>query len=216
MKTPGIPLVSGFVLASLLASAAHAKPINPALSRASTSLAGTPSGEALPTTLEGGGVPAERTLGFRVEARDVIGAPVANAMVLIDFSRTSIRLLADDTPGTTVSCLYNTVYAFTDAAGVAVLRPRFAGSVATPDVLVHVDGVPLRWLPAASTDIDGDGTTGLADFARFAPALLGGAHDPTMDFDAGTPETSGRVTLADFAIFGREMLRSVSVGPACP
>ena len=105
---------------------------------------------------------------------------------------------------------------FTNAEGVAVLRPRFAGSSATADVLVHVDGVILRWLTAASTDVDGDGTTGLADFARFAPALLSGAHDPTLDFDGGTPETAGRVTLADFAIFGRELLRSTTPAIACP
>jgi hypothetical protein len=210
------PLPAALILLALLAAPASAKVADPRFSRVSTALAGCPSGEALPTRMTGGGVPESRVLGFRVEAREINNAPLPYEEVTLDFSRTSIRLLADDSPGTTVNCVSRTVTMLTDLHGVATFRPRFCGSTATPDVVVHVDGVYLRELPACSTDMDGDGTTGLGDFTRFASSYNAGTVDPATNFDASTPETAGHTTLADFVIFTKEFLRSASGTSACP
>jgi hypothetical protein len=210
------PALAGLVLASigcgLVSAPADGKVPDPRFTRVSTTLVGCPSGEAVPTMVAGGGGPETRVLGFRVEAREVNNAPLSFRQVTLDFSKTSIRLIADDSPDVTVDCVNRRVNMLTGVDGVAVFHPRFCGSTLSPDVVVLVEGVVMRELPAFSIDIDGNGSIGLADFVRFAANFNSGAADPATDFDASTPGT----TLTDFVIFAREFQRDASGGVACP
>lgn len=194
----------------------QAKVPDPRFSRVSTVVTGTTSGSSLPGCLEGAGVPSTRVDGVHVEARDVNNGPLWYEPVTLDFSRTTLRLLADDTPGTTVDCAARTITRLTGQDGLAVFRPRFCGHADGKAVIVTVDGVWLRELEARSTDVDGDGTTGLADFARVAANFLSGAADPATDFDPCAPGSAGITTLGDFVLFAGELLRGSSGSPACP
>jgi hypothetical protein len=202
---------------TLVATTAHAKPADPRFSRVSTLVLGTSSGAGLPSCMTGGwsSAPETRVDGFYVEAREVNNGPLWYEPVTLDFSRTTLRLLADDTPGTTVDCVARTITRLTGQDGIAVFQPRFCGHSAGRDVIVSVDGVWLRELPARSTDVDGDGTTGLLDFARVAANVLAGSADPATDFDPCAAGSEGRTTLADLALFARELVREAR-GTACP
>ncbi len=196
---------------------ALAKVPDPRFSRVSTVIVGTTSGASLSSCTSGGYAPpgGNRTDGFYVEVREVNNAPLWFETVTLDFSRTTLHLLADDTPGTTVDCAARTITRITGSDGVAVFRPRFCGQANGADVIVSVDGVWLRELPARSTDVDGDGTTGLMDFARVAGNLLDGSADPATDFDPCTAGSAGKTTLSDFALFAGELLHGAR-GSSCP
>jgi hypothetical protein len=194
-----------------------AKVPDPRFSRVSTVVVGTTSGTSLTTCTSGGYAPpgGNRVDGFYVEVREINNTPLWFETVTLDFSRTSLHLLADDTPGTTVDCAARTITRVTGSDGVAVFRPRFCGQSSGADVIVSVDGVWLRELPARSTDVDADGRTGLMDFARVARNLLDGSDDPATDFDPCSAGSAGKTTLSDFALFAGEMLRDAR-GTACP
>lgn len=205
------------LFAALASATVQAKPADPRFCRVSTLVLGTTSGEGLPGCMSGGwsGAPTTRVDGFHVEAREVNNSPLWYEPVTLDFSRTTLRLLADDTPGTTVDCVARTITRLTGQDGVAIFRPRFCGHTNGRDVIVSVNGVWLRELEARSTDIDGDGTTGLMDFARVARNFLEGSTDPATDFDPCSPGSEGRTTLSDVVLFARE-LRREGQGIACP
>jgi len=205
------------VLCLTVSTTAQAKVPDPRFCRVSTLVLGTSSGAGLPGCMTGGwsGAPTTRVDGFYVEAREVNNGPLWYEPVTLDFSRTTLRLLADDTPGTTVDCVARTITRLTGQDGIAVFQPRFCGQSNGRDVVVSVNGVWLRELEARSTDVDGDGATGLMDFSRLAANLLEGSADPATDFDPCAAGSEGRTTLADFALFARELLREAR-GTACP
>jgi len=204
----------------VLAPPAGAKIADRWASRVSTSVVGTPTGSLVPSCISAPRAPMPvHAYGFVVQAVDYNNAPLWYETVTIDFSATNVRLLADDTPGTTVDCANRTIRRLTGQDGIAVFRPRFCGSSAGATVIVHIDGIVLRELEACSTDLDADGITGLFDFARLIDNFLDGSSDPATDFSpcaAGSVGSAGRTTLADFAIFVEEMLRDRAGGPACP
>ena len=200
---------------ALTSTTAPAKVPDPRFTRVPAPIVGSVSGAMLPSCSGTGSTAAERIDGFRVETRDVNNSPLWFKPVTLDFSQSTIRLFADDTPGVTVDCAARTVTALTDQHGVVVFRPRFGGSSSGATILVTSDGVELRQIAARSTDVDGDGTTGLADFARVGRNFQDGSADPSTDFDPCAPGSEGRTTLSDFAIFARELVRSAQ-GTACP
>jgi hypothetical protein len=194
---------------------ARAKIADPRFCTVPMILLGSTSGAALPSCTADFGTPPVRTTGFRLVIRDINGAPLWNEPVRLDFSATSILLLADDRPGVTVDCAARTISAWTDQFGVVEFNPRFCGSSGDTRVIVNVDGVYVREVEARSTDVDGDGTTGIADFARVARNFLEGTVDSATDFDLCGSDAPGVTSLADFAIFAQELAREASA-QLCP
>jgi hypothetical protein len=203
------------LVATLAPGVVTAKIPDPRFSEIASVVVGSPSGAALPSCGARAGSTADLAAGFRVLVRDVSNAPLYYQEVKLDFSRSAIHLLGDDRPGTTVDCTARTITRFTDRAGIALFAPRFCGSCPGDDVLVSVDGVWLRLVPARSTDVDGDGTTGLLDFSRVAHNFLAGDPDPATDFDPCAAGSQGRTTLSDLTLFAGELLRDAR-GTACP
>ncbi len=72
----------------------------------------------------------------------------------------------------------------------------------------------MRPIPAHSTDLDANGSTGLCDFTRVASNFLEGGHDPSTDFDpcAGEP---GVTSLGDLVVFAGPLLHG-GTGAVCP
>jgi hypothetical protein len=131
---------------------------------------------------------------FLVAPRDVSNAPLSFEEVTLDFSASPVRLYAEQESGTTVDCVRRTLTRYTTIQGVATFHPRFAIGCADASVLVMVNGVWLRHVPARSTDLDGDGTVGVNDVAVFANAFREGSVRPELDFDG----SGGAPGLGDF------------------
>lgn len=217
MKLPA--LVDFVAAATLLAltlapGASDAKTPDGRFSTFPEVLVGTPAGSLLPSCGAPEGQLPERTAAFRIVLHDISNAPLWFVPVTLDLSQTPCRLYADDRPGTTVNCAARTIVRLTDSHGVVEFAPRFSGGCAEALVMVSANGVPLRAIPARSTDLDGDAQTGLGDFWSVARNFLNGGHDSATDFDpcAGA---AGTTSLADFAVFNGVMLRGGS-GAACP
>jgi hypothetical protein len=205
-----------FALLVLILGAGEAfSKVDPRYSEVAAVISGSPSGAALPSCGAQPGATGDRAAGFRVVVRDVNGSPQYARQVTLHFSQTAIVLLGDDRTGTTIDCAARTITRLTDREGVATFTPRFCGHCAEPRVLVSADGVLLREVPARSTDIDGDGTTGLFDFARVGRNFLTGDPDPATDFDPCVAGSEGRTTLVDLAVFAQELLLGAR-GTACP
>lgn len=212
------PVLAALALALVnagAASPAQAKIPDPRFCTLPTLVLGSTSGAPLPSCSALPSGPATRTTGCRLVLRDINNAPLRGEVVTLDFSATPIRLLADDSPGVTVDCVARTLRGVTDAQGVVVFHPRFCGDSAGGAVQIQADGFVLDEVPARSTDVDGDGTAGIADFARVGRNFLQGTLDPATDFDPCSAGSEGRTTLADFAIFAAELLRDVR-GEGCP
>ncbi len=151
--------------------------------------------------------------GFLVVLRDVNNSPIMGYDIDVDFSGTSVRLSATQSPGTTLDCARRVLSKTSDLDGRAVFTPCFGGSADGHVVLVSVVGVGLAEVPARSTDLDGvDGMTGLGDLGRFSIAFTGepGSH-PEADFDA----SGGPIGLMDLLIFAQEFGLGVRAG-YCP
>ena len=205
---PAFAVVVVPVLIAAAAVPAAAKIAYPPSSDVPPVLVGCPSGAALPSCSDRADAPASSVAGYRVRIVDVSNTPLAFTVVTLDFSQANVRLLGDDRAGTTVDCAAKTISRTTDLDGVAVFAPRFCGSTSGDDVLVHAEGVWLRRVPARSTDVDADGTTGLQDLTRVARNLFGGSTDTSTDFDPCTAGSEGRTTLTDFVLFAAEYLRN--------
>jgi hypothetical protein len=216
MRPRLVPSVVPALLVALLAATdATAKVPDPRFSEIPAVIVGSPSGAALPSCGGPFGSKGERVAGFRVLIKEVNNAPLRYEQITLDFSQTSIHLLGDDRPGTTVDCAAHTITRFTDLGGVAVFEPRFCGSCPEAKVLVLADGVLMREIPARSTDVDGNGTTDILDFMRVVRNFQSGGPDPATDFDPCAPGSEGRTTLIDFVLFAGEMQRGPR-GTACP
>ena len=216
MRSRLVPSAIPALLVAILAwTDAAAKLPDPRSCEVPSVLVGSPSGAPLPSC--GGllGSTGERVAGYRVLLRDVNFSPLWSEQVTLDFSQTAIHLLSDDRPGSTVDCAARTITRLTDQNGVAIFAPRFCGSCPEARVQVLVRGLLLREIPAHSTDIDGNGTTDIADFTRVARNFVSGETDPATDFDPCAAGSAGRTTLADLIIFAREFAEGVS-GAACP
>ncbi len=155
-----------------------------------------------------GGNPA----GFDAVVRDVFNVPVSGHALILDFSATSIRLIAVQNSGTTLNCAARTVSRLSDAAGAVNIAARFGGFDNTDAVEVSMDGVVLGRVKARSTDLDGlDGRTGLGDFAIFGDNFLNQQGAQETDYDL-----SGTTSLGDFALFAAEFLREPPHPDYCP
>jgi hypothetical protein len=96
---------------------------------------------------------------------------------------------------------------------MATFFPRFGGSDNRAIVRITSSGVPLGFVPAISTDLDGaDGQTGLTDLDLFAGLLL---HEPNAHPEADFDQSGGSLGLGDFVIFSGEFLTG-SQGAYCP
>jgi hypothetical protein len=191
-------------------SVADAKVAYPPHCESPALLVGSVSGAALPSCTAGTGAACR---GMRFVVRDASQVPLSGVTVFLDFSRTAIRLLGDDRPGTVVDCAARTIQRVTDATGTVEFSPRFVGS--GEGVVVLADGATFALLRAVSTDVDGDGTTGVEDFMRVAADYASGAPNPPTDFDPCTPGSGGRTTLTDFTIFVQEYLQRAG-STLCP
>jgi hypothetical protein len=146
--------------------------------------------------------------GTRIEVRNADGAPLPHALVELDFGAApGITLFDTQTEATAVDCAARTISARTDADGVVSIAPRFGGATAEREVVVRAEGLVLGTAAARSTDLDGDGQTGLADLAAFSEAFFAG-DVARADFDA-----DGDVSLADHLIYAAEHFSTARATP---
>ncbi len=159
-----------------------------------------------------GGTPPSAP-GFDVSVKDVNNAPVPGSVVKLDFSATTIRLSAVQTPGTTLDCAARTLSRVTNAAGTVIFVARLGGWVNTNAVSVIIkDGELLADVKARSTDIDGlDGRTALRDLVLFSANFLTNPAAQETDFDL-----NGNTGLGDYLRFTAEFLRFDPVQSYCP
>ena len=195
-------------LAATLAATAFAPARCPALTnvpdprfcQVETRLVGCPSGDALaacPDVLF-------PQAGFTVRVRDVDLAPLANVVCIVRFTDPAIRLFEDLRPGTTVDCINRALRRVTDVQGFVTFAPRIGGTSTSPTAAeISAMGVILGEVPVTSTDLDGDGLTGLSDLAIVAQNFATGSADRRTDYD-GCVHPNGATTLNDFAIFASQ------------
>jgi hypothetical protein len=207
-------LVPALAVLALLAlsPAATAKVADPRNCEGPPNLVGSISGAVLPSCASGGAA----CRGTRFVIRDFNNSPIAGGEVVLDFSNTSIRLLGDERPGTTVDCAARTIRRLSDPQGVVVFAPRFVGTSAGADVVVTANHVPIALLRAHSTDLDGNGVTDLWDMTSVVHDYVMQVQGAASDFDPCAPGSTGRTTLTDFTIFVQEYLRSAPAGSMCP
>jgi len=213
-RPPAVSALLSLVLLSVPALAS-AKIPERIFCRVPTVLVGSNAGALMPSCAESAAPGAGRSEGFFLCIREASNGPMAFEQITLDLSAAGCRLFGDDRPGMTVDCVAKTIRGFTNPRGEITFAPRFGGVENAALVRIFVEAFPLAEVPARSTDLDADGTTGIADFARVAANLLSGASDPSTDFDPCAGPTS-TTTLPDFALFARELLRSTSAAVACP
>lgn len=170
---------------------------DPPLSIVERRVVGCPAGDPLPACPV---LPLSEP-GFSVQVRDVNNAPVPGVIVVMRFLDPAIRMFVDDRPGTVTNCADHSFRRPTDGNGWVMFAPRIGGSSSFASVEIAVQGVLLANVPVLSTDLDGDGLTGLADFAQVASHFLSHSPDRSTDFDGCVDPVEGATTLADFAIF---------------
>ena len=120
---------------------------------------------------------------FVVSLLDQVGNPYAGAPVAFEVTE----------GGGTLSAFADT----TDAEGratVALTLGQVPGSNTVQAVVAGLDPVIFTATAEVTSDFDGDGATGLADFRLFAKAF--GGTDPRFDLDA-----NGSVGMTDFFLF---------------
>jgi hypothetical protein len=162
-----------------------------------------------------GRAPSE-DIHVRVIARDVVGAPLAGASIIVHaasipgstFRWDDGRLPAGDTaedPQAGLSDATGVVDFYYDEGGLAQALTgthanlSFEGVIETPLLRQQV---ACPFLTIVSVDLDGSGTVELPDFALFAYALRENA--PGGDFNH-----SGGTDLIDFSLFGAHLNTSV-------
>lgn len=164
-------------------------------------LVGSPLGIAVPQ--------ANGTPGFDLWARDINNAPLAGALVEIDFTFSGLTLYATQNPGTTVNCAAHRISQLTDAQGHVVFAAQFGSWQNANVVPVTVDGVMIAQVPGRSPDYDEDGRVAIFDLSIFSQDFLSPDLSPRSDFDV-----SGETGLGDLAIFSQHYL--APAGPAKP
>lgn len=193
-----------FLLAGLAAAASFAHPVD------SSAKTPDPLRSSVPKILIGcvSGVPVEGSTGFQVVVRDVNNTGHSGDVAMLDFSATSLRLIADQETGTTVDCAGKTLSRITGFAGVVTFAPRFSGHTSGDVVRVYADGVLLAEVPACSMDLDGTVGMDMADLSIFREHFFNRVYDPAMDFTGsidGAPD--GSEDLADLSAFRAEFFR---------
>lgn len=121
----------------------------------------------------------------QVIVRDFASNPIANSMVVLDFSGcASFHPCPDACANCTTSLGAKTVSKLTNAAGVASFDLRVGGSGCPnpPAVRIFADGVPLGAVNFSSLDINGDFTVTMGDLATLRYVLIP-AQDLNGDFN---------------------------------
>jgi hypothetical protein len=197
------------VLVATLAATAIAPARCPALTnvpdprfcQVESRLVGCPSGDALaacPDVLF-------PEAGFTVRVRDVDLAPLGNVICIVRFTDPAIRLFEDLRPGTTVDCINRSLRRLTDAQGFVTFAPRIGGtSTAQTAAEISAMTIILGEVPVTTTDLDGDGLTGLADFVILAQNYMAGSADRRTDYDGCVDPVHGATTLPDLVIFASQ------------
>ena len=200
-------LLSALPLLALVVTSGDAVP-DPANSIVEPVIVGNATGNALGAP---GEIGTSAVPGYEVVVRNVINLPEPGALVVLDFSATSIRLFTVQSPGTTVDCARRVLAKATGANGLALFTPRFGGYENANLVRVFADGVFLANVQARSTDIDAlGGRTGLGDLTLFANNFYANPLAPETDFDL-----NGTTGLGDLFIFAREFV-APGEGTYCP
>ncbi len=207
MKTPSIFTSVAVAIAVLTSGTAMAQSLDPGNCTVDPVVVGNSTGNSVTT--------AGPRHGFSVVIRDSNNQPMANVLVDLVLGNGVGHFYKTQVTGTTQACLNQAeqIEKATDANGVVNFTPRMGGydnSGANCWVQVGTENIQLN-IPFRSTDIDGNGTTGLSDYTTFASKWSnGGTYHAELDFD-----NSGTMNLADFAIFAAEYNSGAS-GSLCP
>lgn len=148
--------------------------------------------------------------GFLVIPRSVGGVPLSGKQVTLHFSDPALVLAEDQEPGTLVLCAERTLMRYSGPDGVTIFHPRFGGYLNSQEFEVRAGGALLRRIPVRSTDIDGDGITGLSDLALFSQNLFHAPFAPETDYTL-----DGVTGLGDLEVLRREIYAAGS-GVLCP
>lgn len=153
--------------------------------------------------------------GFRVIVRDMVNIPLPNVPVSLVFTSPAIRIHPDGTPGTTINCANRSITRLTDAAGSVNFAPRIGGTAVGPTVRVEAQGFLLSVVEVTTTDVTGDGFTGLGDFSILVANYLARSPDRRTDLDSCVHPVDGATTLADIGIFATQFGKPIPAN-ACP
>jgi hypothetical protein len=128
-----------------------------------------------------------------VTVRDLANNPIANSVVIIDFSSVTSDVRIDDTQANyqflTANCGAKTVRALTNAAGVANLVVVGGGTAAVSPAhaplsgRVYADGVLLASIGVGVYDCNGAAGIGAADLSRFLADFVGGTNPDRVDYN---------------------------------
>lgn len=143
--------------------------------------------------------------GFSVRVRDVNWSPIAHQATILRFTDPAIRLYEDLRPGTTVDCVNRSLRRLTDSEGWVHFAPRIGGTSASATA-AELSAVTIVFasVPVTTTDLDGDGLTGIADFAIVVQNFLAKSPDRRTDYDGCVDPVHGATTLADLALFAAQ------------
>ncbi len=181
---------------TLMASSAVASLADPAQSTVDPVIIGNSSGNPI------GG-------GFVVKPRDVNGSPDNSWLIEIRFLNTVSRPYSTQMDGSDVDCGSLTISRVVGSTGDAVFYPRIGGFENLEVIEVRADGLLLARVVARSTDIDGNGATGLADLELFRVNFFRNSDAQETDYDL-----SGSTDLGDLDIFRKEFFSRAS-GTLC-
>jgi hypothetical protein len=147
--------------------------------------------------------------GFLVIARDITSNPAPGEIITVNFSGSGVRPHDVQLDGASSDCNTLTISKVTDVTGSAVFYPRIGGYENLEIIEVRSDGILLARVVARSTDIDGNGATGLGDLDLFRVNFFGNPGAQETDYDL-----SGSTDLGDLNIFREEFFSGVN-GTLC-
>jgi len=147
---------------------------------------------------------------FHVTVRDVGNIPLAGKIVTIRFLTSPVRAYTVQNTGLTADCASDQLSAISNGAGEADFNARLGGFENQSVVEVRANGVLFGHVLVRSTDIDGDGATGLSDLNAFRERFLFHAMAPETDFNR-----DGATNILDFALLREEYARDLR-GTVCP
>ena len=153
---------------------------------------------------------ADMSNGFKVVVRDVGNVPLAGVAVTITFLGSGARADLEQEAGSTTNCSAGSLTRISDGAGEVTFHARIAGHDATRMIQVRANGVLFGSIEARSTDLDGDGTTGLRDLNAFRERFVQGTTASETDLNH-----DGVTNGYDFALFRAEFVRGAS-NSVCP
>jgi hypothetical protein len=180
---------------TMLASGAVAGVVDPSQSTVDPVIVGNSSGNAI------GG-------GFVVKPRGSDGFPDDPWIVEIRFLGSGGRPYSTQLDGSDVDCGAMTISRVVDSSGDAVFYPRISGYENSREITVIAGGIFLTKIMARSTDLDGSGSTDLADLSHFRSNFFSNPAAPETDYDE-----NGSTGLEDFETFRKEFFSGVSGTP---